>query len=306
MSQDDWVTEQFEANRAHLRTVAFRMLGSLSDADDAVQEAWLRLDRADPAEVRNLGGWLTTVVSRVCLDILRSRESRREEAIDRLDTWPAAAAVILDRPVRPGDAPDPEQEAMAADAVGAALLVVLETLTPAERLAFILHDMFGVTFEEIAVIVDRSPAAARQLASRGRRRVQGAAAPPDPDLGRQRRVVDAFLAASREGDFAALLELLDPDVVLRGDPTAVATGTPGEVLGAHAVASTFCGRAKGARAAFIDGAVGAVWAPGGRPRVVFDFVIEDGRVVEIEMLADPVSLARMDLQILPGAPLGET
>src|SRR5437763_6093184 len=236
MDTQDWLTDRFEAHRAHLKAVAYRMLGSASEADDAVQEAWIRLSRAGADDVANLGGWLTTVVSRVCLDMLRSRSARREEPIDTPvpEMGPGQAAPV-----------DPEQEALLADSVGSALLVVLETLAPAERLAFVLHDLFAVPFDEIAAIVGRSPAAARQLASRARRRVQGATADPIADRARQRAVVDAFLAASRGGDFTALLALLDPDVVLRADEAAVRTGNiAAEVRGAAAVAETFAGRAR--------------------------------------------------------------
>ena len=260
------------------------MLGSRSEADDAVQEAWLRLSRADASEVENLGGWLTTVVARVSLDMLRSRRSRREEPLDGVPD-PAG-----------GSRTDPEAEAVLADSVGAALLVVLETLTPAERLAFVLHDMFAVPFEEIAAIVDRSPTAARQLASRARRRVQGAAT-PDADLARRRHVVAAFLAASRSGDFEALLALLDPDVVLRADATVVRTGAAAELFGATAVASTFAGRAQAAQPALVDGSAGAVWVRDGQPRVVFDFTITDGRIVAIDLLADPDRLGELDLVV---------
>src|SRR5438067_11265073 len=227
MDTQDWLTDRFEAHRAHLKAVAYRMLGSASEADDAVQEAWIRLSRAGADDVANLGGWLTTVVSRVCLDMLRSRSARREEPIDTPvpETGPGQAAPV-----------DPEQEALLADSVGSALLVVLETLAPAERLAFVLHDLFAVPFDEIAAIVGRSPAAARQLASRARRRVQGAAPVPDRDLARQRQVVDAFLAAARGGDFDALVAVLDPDVVLRADRGAVPAGGLTQIHGAAAVA----------------------------------------------------------------------
>ena len=268
MDEHEWLAERFEANRTHLRAVAYRMLGSLSEADDAVQEAWLRLSRSDTSGVENLGGWLTTVVARVCLDMLRSRKSRREEPL---------GAHVPDPIVSREDGIDPEHEALLADSVGLALLVVLETLAPAERLAFVLHDMFAVPFDEIAPIVGRSPTAARQLASRARRRVQGAATVPDADLTRQREVVDAFLAASRGGDFDALLAVLDPDVVLRADRAAVQAGASREVRGAAAVAKTFSGRARFAQPALVNGAVGAVWAPGGRPRVVFGFTITPAR-----------------------------
>jgi RNA polymerase sigma factor (sigma-70 family) len=286
MDERDWLAGQFEAHRSHLRAVAYRMLGSSSEADDAVQEAWLRLGRTDASAVDNLGGWLTTVVARVCLNMLQARTTRREEPVGE----------DLPDPVQP-DGDDPEQQALQAEGVGLALLVVLDTLTPAERLAFVLHDLFAVPFEEIAPILDRSPAAARQLASRARRRLQGAPA-PDTDLARQRAVVDAFLAASREGDFEALVALLHPEVVLRSDQAAVRTGADAEVRGAAAVAATFSGRARTARPALVDGAAGAVWAPGGRPRVVFGFTIADGRIVAIDLLADPDRLDRLELTVL--------
>src|SRR5512133_2464128 len=289
MDEGDWLARRFEEHRGRLRAVAYRMLGSASEADDAVQEAWLRLSRADAGAVDNLGGWLTTVVARVCLNMLQARRSRREEPV---------GGGLPDPVAQRGDGDDPEQQALEAEGVGLALLVVLETLTPAERLAFVLHDLFAVPFEEIAPIVERSPAATRQLASRARRRVQGAPA-PDADLGCQRAVVDAFLAASREGDFEALVALLDPEVVLRADPAAVRTGADAEVRGAAAVAGTFSGRARAARPALVDGVPGAVWAKGGQPRVVFGFTVRDGLIVEIDLLADPEHLARMDLSVTP-------
>jgi RNA polymerase sigma-70 factor (ECF subfamily) len=266
------------------------MLGSTSDADDAVQETWLRLSRADTSGVENLTGWLTTVVARVALDMLRSRTSRREEQMDEQVAERAGPA-------------DPEQEAVLADSVGLALLVVLDTLGPAERLAFVLHDMFAVPFEEIASILGRSPAAVKQLASRARRRVQGAASHDDieTDVTRQRAVVEAFLAASRGGDFDALLALLDPNVVLRADSTVVKrprANMPAEVRGALAVAGTMAGRAAGTQTAMIDGFVGAVWAHGGRPRAVFDFRIAHGKIVAIELVADPKRLGQMQLEVL--------
>jgi RNA polymerase sigma factor (sigma-70 family) len=285
----DWLAERFEGHRAHLRAVAYRMLGSASEADDAVQEAWLRLDRADTSDVQNLGGWLTTVVARVCLDMLRARRSRREEPHGAQPPEPTLGGE---------GGIDPEREALLADSIGPALLVVLDTLAPAERLAFVLHDMFAVPFDEIAAILGRSPNAAKMLASRARRRVQGAAAVPDADLARQRAVVDAFLAASRGGDFEALLAVLDPEVVLRADGAAVGAGASREVRGAAAVAGTFSGRARFARPALVNGAVGAVWAPGGRPRVVFGFTIAGGKVVGIELLADPERLRGLDLVVL--------
>lgn len=289
MAEQDWLADRFEANRPRLRAVAYRMLGSASEADDAVQETWLRLSRTDTSGVENLDGWLTTVVARVCLDMLRSRKSRREEPLDVYGPEPDLSHA---------DETDPEHETLLADSVGPALLVVLETLSPAERLAFVLHDMFAVSFDEIARIVERSPAAARQLASRARRRVKGATALPDPDRARQRQVVDAFFAASRDGDFDALLALLDPDVVLRADSAAVLAGAPNEVRGARAVAEMFKGRARGARIALVDGAVGAVWAPGGQPRVVFSFTVADGKVAAIDLLADPGRLGELEVVIL--------
>jgi RNA polymerase sigma factor (sigma-70 family) len=289
MDEQDWLAERFEENRGHLRAVAYRMLGSLSEADDAVQESWLRLSRSGTDGVENLGGFLTTVVARVCLDMLRSRRSRREEPLDA--HLPEAAGTGT-------GGTEPEDEALLADSVGPALLVVLDTLAPAERLAFVLHDMFAVPFDQIAPIVGRSPAATRQLASRARRRVHGAATVLGPDLARQRRVVDAFLAASRHGDFDALVALLDPDVVLRADSAAVQAGASTEIHGASAVATTFAGRARAARPALVNGAAGAVWAPGGRPRVVFDFTMSDGKIVAIELFADPERLRQLDLAVL--------
>lgn len=288
MDDHDWLAERFEENRRRLRGVAYRMLGSVDEAEDAVQEAWLRLGRSDTSGVENLGGWLTTVIARVCLDMLRTRKSRREEPMG------AHPPEIVSRE----DGIDPEYEALLADSVGLALLVVLETLAPAERVAFVLHDMFDVPFEEIASIVGRSPGAARQLASRARRRVQGAATAPDADRTRQREVVDAFLAASRGGDFDALLAVLDPDVVLRADHAAVQVGASKEVRGAAAVAATFSRRARAARPALVNGAVGLVWAPGGRPRVVFGFTITRGNIVEISLIADPDRVRQLDLAIL--------
>jgi RNA polymerase sigma factor (sigma-70 family) len=288
MDEHDWLAERFEAHRAQLRAVAYRMLGSAGEADDAVQEAWLRLSRTDTSDVDNLGGWLTTVVARVCLNMLQSRKSRREEPIGAHVAEPAAGGQ---------DGVDPEDEALLAEGVGLALLVVLDTLTPAERLAFVLHDMFDVPFDEVAAIVGRSTAAARQLASRARRRVQGSA-PPDTDLTRQRAVVDAFLAASRGGDFDALLAVLDPEVVLRADPAAVRMGASREVRGAAAVASSFAGRARAARPALVDGVPAAVWAPAGRPRAVLGFTIAGGRIVGIDILADPERLRRLDVAVL--------
>ena len=295
----DWLAERFEENRAHLRAVAYRMLGSSAEAEDAVQEAWLRLGRSDTSDVENLGGWLTTVVARVCLDLLRSRTSKREESLET-----HYDAVIGER----ASASDPEAETLMADSVGAALLVVLETLSPAERLAFVLHDMFAVPFDEIAPIVGRSPVAVRQLASRARRRVQQADATPEADHAVKRRVVDAFLAASREGDFEALLSVLDPDVVLRSDGAAVQMSAKNraagamrlvpEIRGARSVADTFAGRAREARVVLIDGSLGATWAPGGEPRSVFFMRIERGRIVEINLVADPEHLGQLEIEFL--------
>jgi RNA polymerase sigma factor (sigma-70 family) len=289
VNETEWLTQRFQENRSRMRQVAYRMLGSPSEADDAVQEAWLRLNRSNTSEIENLGGWLTTVVGRVCLDMLRSRRSRREESLAVRE-----AEAIVSRE----HAADPEHQAVLADSVGLALLVVLDTLAPAERLAFVLHDMFAVPFDEIAPIVGRSLTATRQLASRARRRVQGAAPKREADVTRQRAVVDAFLAASRGGDFDALLALLAPDVVLRSDRAAADMGSPEEVRGAANVVGIFAGRARVAKPALIDGAVGAVWAPGGKPRVVFGFTITGGKIVGIEILADPERLGLLDLAIL--------
>jgi RNA polymerase sigma factor (sigma-70 family) len=287
--ENDWMAAQFEANRTHLRAVAYRLLGSPSEADDAVQESWLRLSRADTSGIENLGGWLTTVVARVCLDMLRARNSRHEAPMGEHDLEPMVSdeAGI-----------DPEHEALLADAMGLALLVVLDTLNPAERLAFVLHDLFDVPFDEIAPIVGRSPTAARQLASRARRRVRGAESSADADLTRQRAVVDAFLAASRGGNFDALLALLDPDVVYRTDRAATPAGAASEIRGAAAVARQFAGRARDAQPALVHGAIGLVWAPGGQPRVAFDFTITRGKIAAIELVADPERLRQLDLTIL--------
>jgi RNA polymerase sigma factor (sigma-70 family) len=292
MDEGDWLAERFEAHRSQLRAVAYQMLGSLSEADDAVQEAWLRLSRADTSGVENLGGWLTTVVARVCLDMLRVRSSRREQPL----------GVHLPDPILSrADGLDPEQQALLAEGVGLALLVVLDTLAPAERLAFVLHDTFAVPFEEIAAIVGRSPAATRQLASRARRRVQAAAAVPDADLARQRSVVDAFFAAARRGDFDALVAVLDPDVMLRADRGAVPV-SPGRVVrGAPAVARqalTFARLALFVRPALVNGTAGVVVASGGRPFSVMGFTVRGGRIVEIDVLADPARLRQLDLALL--------
>jgi RNA polymerase sigma factor (sigma-70 family) len=295
MDEQDWLAQRFEEHRSHLRAVAYRMLGSLSEADDAVQEAWLRLSRSETSGVENLGGWLTTVVGRVCLDMLRSRTSRRVVPLGE-----PLGTRVPDPLVSRADGIDPEHEALLADSVGLALLVVLETLTPAERLAFVLHDMFSVPFEEIAPVVGRSPTAARQLASRARRRVQGEAHVPDADLATQREVVDAFLAASHDGDFDTLLAVLDPDVVLRIDGGAVRAGLSREVRGARAVAEqtlTFSRLSPFVRPALVNGAAGVVVAPRGRPFSVMGFTIRGGKIVEIDILADPARLSRLDVSV---------
>ncbi len=288
----EFLAERFEADRTRLQSVAYRLLGSATEADDAVQEAWLRLSRADTSEVENLSGWLTTVVSRVCLDMLRSRRSRHEEPL-------AVSAELLP------DAADPEREAVLAESVGLAMLTVLQRLAPAERVAFVLHDVFGVSFEEVAGIVGRTPVAARQLASRGRRRVQGASEDGRAaGLGRHQAIVEAFFRASRSGDLQGLLAVLDPDVALRIDKTALQMGQrsgwiSSELHGAEAVAGQFAGAAQAAQLALIDGAPGAAWVAGGIPRVVFGFTIRDGKVVEIELAADADRLSRLKVEILP-------
>jgi RNA polymerase sigma factor (sigma-70 family) len=292
MDEHEFLAQHFEEHRTRLRAVAYRMLGSLSEADDAVQETWLRLSRIDADEVENLGGWLTTVVARVSLNMLRSRRSRREEPLDVRMPEP-----IVDR----ADGTDPEHEALLADSVGLALLVVLETLNPAERLAFVLHDMFAVPFDEIAPIVDRSPEAARQLASRARRRVQGETATPDADIATQREVLGAFLAAAREGNFEALLEVLDPDVVLRADSGAVAVGATRVVRGAANVARQALAFSRldiEVRPALVNGAVGTVTLRDGRPFAIAGFTIRKRRVVEMDIFADPERLSRLELTIL--------
>jgi RNA polymerase sigma-70 factor (ECF subfamily) len=289
MDDEEWLAERFKSHRTYLQAVAHRMLGSEAEAEDALQEAWLRLSRSGAHEVENLAGWLTTVVARVCLDVLRSRKSRPEDPLgpDVPDTMANNERGI-----------DPEHEVMVADSVGPALLVVLDTLAPAERLAFVLHDMFAVSFDEIASILGRSPTAARQLASRARRRVQGASVPADVDRTREREVVSAFLAASRDGDFDALLTVLDPGVVLHADGAAVRWGVPGEVCGASAVASTFKGRAQAARLALVNGAVGAAVVVGGQLRVAFCFAISRGKVIEVKLIADSTSLGELDVAFL--------
>ncbi|MDX6205637.1 MAG: hypothetical protein QOF39_1694 [Frankiales bacterium] len=284
MEQNSLLAATFEAKRGHLLAVAHRMLGSASEAEDAVQEAWLRASRSGTEGIENPGGWVTTIVGRVCLDMLRSRQARREEPLSPHVPEPTTS---------PEQGTDPEHEAVLADSVGLALLVVLDRLEPAERLAFVLHDMFALPFDDIAVIVGKSPAATRQLASRARRRVQGSGATPEADRQHKRHIVEAFLSASRAGEFEALLALLDPDVVVRADSAAVRTGAQREVRGAAAVAGTFSGRAKAAQLALVDGEVGAVWAHAGHPRVVFEFTVHDGRISAIDMAADAEWLAEL-------------
>jgi RNA polymerase sigma factor (sigma-70 family) len=283
------LAELFEARRARLQAVAYRMLGSSGDAEDAVQEAWLRLCRSDTGEVRNLDAWLTTVVARISLSILRARRSRPEELTD--DHVPQTAH-------EGAETADPEREAVLTDSVGMALVVVLDTLSPAERLSFVLHDLFDVPFDEIAPIIERSPAAARQLASRARRRIQGAQTPPVADAKRRHEVVAAFLAASRGGDFETLLCVLDPDVILRADANAVRLGAPAESFGSADVARFFYGRAGGARLARVDGDTGAVWVRGERPLVVFSFVVARGRITAINLTAEQERIDRLELELL--------
>jgi RNA polymerase sigma factor (sigma-70 family) len=293
MDEHEWLAARFEEHRSHLRAVAYRMLGSLTEADDAVQDTWLRVSRAGTDEVENLGGWLTTIVGRVCLNMLRSRNIRREDSF---------GVHLPDPVISPDGEPQPEEEALLADSVGLALLVVLDTLSPAERLAFVLHDMFKLSFEEIAPMVSRSPAAARQLASRARRRVKGAAIPaPDPDLARQREVVDAFFRAARGGDFEALVALLHPDVVLRSDFGARRPAGSVVTRGAAAVARQ--ARAiPGAlvRPALVNGAAGVVITVSGRPFAVMGFTVTEGKIVEIDAIADPERVRRIAAAVLGG------
>ena len=294
MDEQEWLAKRFDEQRTRLRAVAYRMLGSLSEADDAVQEAWIRLSRTDAEGVDNLEGWLTTVVARICLNMLRSRRSRPEQPL----------GVHMPEPiVSSKDGLDPEHEALLADSVGLAMLVVLETLAPAERLAFVLHDMFAVPFDEIAPMVGRSPTAARQLASRARRRIQGEAQVPDADLDRQREVVDAFFAAARDGDFEALVAVLDPDVVLRSDGGAQRPKLSVVVRGAPAVAEralTFARLSPYVRPALVNGAAGVVVAPQGRPFAVMGFTVRGGRIVAIDSLNDPERLRELDLAVIDG------
>jgi len=294
MDTHNWLVEQFEAERPRLRAMAYRMLGSLAEAEDAVQEAWLHLSRSDTSTVSNLGGWLTTVVARVCLNMLHARASRREESLE-------ASVPITSRE----GGIDPEEEAELAEAVGLALLVVLDTLAPAERLAFVLHDIFSVPFDEIASLVERSPTATRQLASRARRRVRGSAMAKDADLAASREVVGAFLAASREGSFDALLAVLDPDIVVRSDRAAVSRGAAREIRGAQAVARVaraarhLLGHPRFAQLVLVDGAVGIVVAPRGRLLLLLRLTIRGGKIAEIEAVADPAHLHQLRLAVLP-------
>ncbi|MEU7065371.1 RNA polymerase sigma factor SigJ [Streptomyces sp. NPDC053429] len=290
MDEHELLAGRFEEHRAHLKAVAYRMLGSLGEAEDAVQEAWLRLGRSDAGAVENLGGWLTTVVSRLCLDTLRSRATRRE---DPLETGFMPDPVVSREAVT-----DPEQQAMLADSVGLALMVVLESLSPAERLSFVLHDMFAVPFDEIAPMLEKTPAAVRQLASRARRRVQGRAPVPDPDLGAQRRVVDAFFAAARDGDFEALVSVLHPDIVLRSDGGAARPGRMVVINGARTVAGQalmFSGLSPFVHPALINGAAGVVVSANGRPMSVMAFTVTDGLIVSIDSIGDPDRLVSLDL-----------
>jgi RNA polymerase sigma factor (sigma-70 family) len=289
MPDDEWFTNQFEASRPRLEAVAYRMLGSHAEAEDAVQETWIRLRRTDPEAIENLGGFLTTVIGRVCLDRLRSRRARPEA--------PSEVELRITAP-EPAIDDDPEKEVVLAESVGAALLVVLDLLSPAERVAFVLHDVFAVPFDEVAEILSRTPDATRQLASRARRRLQGTEPTVGLDLVRQRDVVDAFLRAARSGDFDALLQLLDPDVVLVPDAAAVAMGSLREMRGAGDVATALSGGARGARLAIVDGLAGFVWAPGGTTRGVVEFTIRDGRIVAINVTGDADRIAEIDLVLL--------
>jgi RNA polymerase sigma factor (sigma-70 family) len=301
MDQQSWLTERFEENRPRLRGVAYRLLGSLSEAEDAVQEAWLRLNRTDATSVDNLGAWLRTVVSRLCLDMLRSRKSRREEPI---------AAQASEPSVMRGEGADPESEAVLADSVGVALLVVLETLTPAERLAFVLHDLFAMPFDEIGSIVGRSPAATKQLASRARRRVRGSPAPSDADKARQREVVDAFLRAAHEGDLEGLLAVLDPDAVIRIDGAARiafgaadAAATTRELRGASTWATQMIALSRGLRPRFvqpalINGSVGVILAPRGKLSRALIFTFANAKILQVEVIGDPARLRELDIAVL--------
>jgi len=293
MPEQEWLADKFEENRPHLRAVAYRILGTLNEADDAVQEAWLHLSRSDAGTIENLGGWLTTVVSRVCLDMLRSRTSRKEESLDGQIAEPAVIANAHK---------NPEQETLLADSIGAALMIVLDRLDPAERLAFVLHDMFAVSFAEIASILGRSPEAARQLASRARRRVQGAPAVPTASLKEQRRVVDAFLDALRRGDFQGLVAVLDPDIVVNIDEAAARPGAPREIHGAENWARgaiAFSQQLAGeVQPMLVNGEVGLVWAPGGHVSRLLRFTFADGKIATADIIADPVRLREFDLAVL--------
>jgi RNA polymerase sigma factor (sigma-70 family) len=292
--QGEWLAEQFEENRGHLRAVAFRMLGSASEADDAVQEAWLRLSRSDARAIENLGGWLTTVVSRVCLDMLRSRTAKREEALETSTIEPIASTERRN---------DPEQETLLSDSVGLAVLIVLDRLAPAERIAFVLHDMFAIPFEEIAAILGRSPDATRQLASRARRRVQGSPAVPTASLAEQRQTVKAFLDALKKGDFEALVAALDPDVVVRIDEAAARTGASREIRGARnwakgAIAFSRQVAMEDAQPMLVDGEVGVVWAPRGRVQRVLRLSIAEGKIAEVEIIGNQERLRELELAVL--------
>jgi RNA polymerase sigma factor (sigma-70 family) len=290
VENEKWLTEQFEANRTHLNAVAYRMLGSMDEAEDAVQSAWLHLQRSDASVIQNIGGWLTTVVARVCLDMLRARKSRREESLD----GESPESVVRQ------SGSNPEDEAVLADSVGLALLVVLDMLKPDERLAFVLHDIFAMPFEEIAPIVGRSTTTARQLASRARRRVRGITTVPRTEIVHQKKVVEAFLAAARSGDFNALLAVLDPDVVFRADAAAMPSGAAWEVQGANAVAKQFNrrGSARGTQPVLLNGAVGVVVAPHGKLKLVLYMTIRDGKIAEINAVADPSHLQTLNLAVL--------
>ncbi len=287
MDDESFLTQQFESNRPHLRAVAYRILGNTEDVDDALQEAWLRLSSAKTAEIENFAGWLTTVVSRICLNILRSRQRRPAQSIEDA---PAKGEGLVER-----TAPTPEERAVIADSMGLALLLVLELLSPAERIAFVLHDLFSVSFDEISEILGKSPEACRQLASRARRRVR-TAEDPTSDPQRQREVVDAFLRASKSGDFQTLLSLLSPDVELIADPTAIDIGAPMQLVGPHDVATRFSGGAKAARAALLNGRAGLVWAQGGKPKVAFDFTVVAGQITNIDMISDEDVLGEMRIE----------
>jgi len=301
MAEQEYLAERFEENRSRLRAVAYRILGSMGEAEDAVQEAWLRLSRSEAAQIGNLTGWLTTVVARVCLDQLRSRKSRAEESLDAqphdAHSQPSPIPITTKKSARS----DPEQEAILADSVGLALLVVLDRLDPAERVALVLHDLFGLSFEEIATIVERSPEATRQLASRARRRVQGVANPPSANLSEHRKVIDTFITALRAGDVEGLLAVLDPDLLVRVDGTAARSGIPQEVRGAlnWAKGAVAYGHLiRGATVCLVDGAVGVMWALGGRLNRVLRFTMRDGKIAEFEIVADPARLKLLEIAVI--------